>query len=132
MSEQIDRKLQKFLTNYEIRVESDQGRHSRYTRMPPVDFFKHPSDASLCESNYAMEHEKLFTVSIPESRLRSLVELEDRISRYHEQPGGMDLLTTLMDKERQESALRHQNEGIRLAYEQYSMLLYLAGYQKEF
>ena len=129
-----DKKLQRFLKNYDIHVESDSKRCHRYygNRMPEVEFFKDPTDASICHSNYAIEYEKMYTISIPESRLKALVELEDRISRYHHRPRDMDMLSVLMDKERQEASLRHQNEGIRKAWEQYSMLLHLAGYQREY
>lgn len=128
-----DEKLQKFFKNYDVHVESDSKRCHRYIdRMPPADFFVDPKDAAICASNYRVEYEKMYTISIPESRLRTLVELEDRISRYHHHPRDMDMLSVLMDKERQEAALRHQNEGIRKAWEQYSMLLHLAGYQREY
>ena len=41
------------------------------------------------------------------------------------------MFETLMDKEREESFYRHTNEAVKKAYEQYSMLLNLAGYQRK-
>jgi hypothetical protein len=42
------------------------------------------------------------------------------------------MFQTLMDKEREEAHCRHTNQAVQKAYEQYSMLLNLAGYQKKF
>jgi hypothetical protein len=38
----------------------------------------------------------------------------------------------LMDKEREEAHFRHTNQAVQKAYEQYSIMLNLAGYQKKF
>jgi hypothetical protein len=46
--------------------------------------------------------------------------------------GEIDMFQTLMDKEREEAHCRHTNQAVQKAYEQYSMLLNLAGYQKKF
>lgn len=128
--EAVDKKIEKFFRNYEVNVENDMRR--RHVRRYPAQYFVDPHDASICASNVYVKEEKLYTISIPESRLKALVEMEDRVSRYVHEPGGMDLLADLMHKEREEATLRAQNEGIAKAYEQYSMLLHLAGYQRRF
>lgn len=128
--QEMQAKLHKFLHNYDIKIENDMKRRQVYH--PPTQFFVDPTDASICTSDPAVETEKLYTISIPESRLRALIELEERMSRYIHDPGGHNLLENLMDKERQEAILREQNEGIQKAYEQYSMLLNLAGYRREY
>ena len=38
----------------------------------------------------------------------------------------------LMEKEREESFMRQTNPAVQKAYEQYSMMLNLAGYQRKF
>jgi hypothetical protein len=38
----------------------------------------------------------------------------------------------LMSKEREEAAFRFSNEAVQKAYEQYSLMLNLAGYQRKF
>lgn len=123
----MDEKLNKFCKNYDIRIENDH----RLCTAPRYQFFSVPEDASLIHPECAVRHEKMYTISIPESRLKTLVDMEERISRYTSN-GGYDLLTTLLAKEREEKAIREQNEGIAHAYEQYSMLLNLAGYEQEF
>lgn len=130
-SHKMNKKIDQFFKNYEIKVENNMRR--RAIRRPPPMYFTDPTDASICVSDHAhIQEELLYTISIPESRLKALVELEERMSRYVHVDGGHDLLSALLDKERQEATLRQQNEGIKKAYEQYSMLLNLAGYQREY
>jgi len=79
------------------------------------------------------ETERVFTVEIPEGRLNTLVEMERRFFNYvahHDKP--IDMFQTLMDKEREEAHYRHTNQAVQKAYEQYSIMLNLAGYQKKF
>ena len=126
----LNQKMNDFFRRYEVKVESDMRR--RAIMPPPPTFFVDSADASVSCANHEIKHEKLYTISIPESRLRALVQMEERVSRYVEQPGGINLLSDLLDKEREESFYREQNEAIKTAYEQYSMLLHLAGYQRRF
>jgi hypothetical protein len=44
----------------------------------------------------------------------------------------VDMFETLMNKEREEAHFRHTNDAVKKAYEQYSLMLNLAGYQKKF
>jgi hypothetical protein len=79
------------------------------------------------------ETEKVYTVEIPEGRLRTLVEMERKFFNYvahHDKP--IDMFQTLMDKEREEAHYRQTNKAVQKAYEQYSIMLNLAGYQKKF
>jgi hypothetical protein len=78
------------------------------------------------------ETEQVYTVEIPEGRFRALVEMEQRFFKWqrHNQ-GEVDMFQTLMDKEREEAHYRHTNSAVKKAYEQYSMLLNLAGYQRK-
>jgi len=125
----MDEKLKKFCKNYDVRIVNDTQRHARYR---PPTFFSYESDASLVRNdiiNY--ETEKLYTVQIPESRLKTLVEMEQRFFN-HRLEGVRDMFETLMDKEREEAYYRNTNEAVKKAYEHYSMLLNLTGYQKKF
>jgi hypothetical protein len=58
--------------------------------------------------------------------------MEQRFFKWqrHNQ-GEVDMFQTLMDKEREEAHYRHTNSAVKKAYEQYSMLLNLAGYQRK-
>jgi hypothetical protein len=123
--------LDEFCKNYEVRVLNDQKIRARYN---PVRFFTDPFRADIIQKDtVTYETEKVYTVEIPEGRLRTLVEMERKFFNYvahHNQP--VDLFQTLMDKEREEAHYRHTHEAVKKAYEQYSMLLNLAGYQRKF
>ncbi len=123
--------LNKFCENYEDRVLNDSKRRARYH---PARFFTDPMRADIIQKDtVAYETEKVYTVEIPEGRLRTLVEMERRFFNYvehHDKP--IDMFQTLMDKEREEAHFRHTNQAVQKAYEQYSIMLNLAGYQKKF
>jgi len=123
--------LNKFCENYEVRVLNDSKRRARYY---PARFFTVPMRADIIQKDtVAYETEKVYTVEIPEGRLRTLVEMERRFFNYvehHDKP--IDMFQTLMDKEREEAHFRHTNQAVQKAYEQYSIMLNLAGYQKKF
>ena len=123
--------FKKFCENYEVRVLNDSKRRARYH---PPKFFTDPSRADLIRNDIIeYETEKVYTVEMPEGRLRTLVEMERRFFNYvdhHDKP--IDLFQTLMDKEREEAHYRNTNQAVQKAYEQYSIMLNLAGYQKKF
>ncbi len=127
----MDDKLKDFCENYEVHILNDQKRRARYH---PPTFFSDPENSHIVRNDLVQyETERVFTVEIPESRLRALVELERRFFRYQKHTAGeVDFFDMLMRKEREEAAIRHQNEAVQKAYEQYSMLLNLAGYQRKF
>jgi hypothetical protein len=78
------------------------------------------------------ETEKVFTVQIPESRFRALVEMEQRFfGRHNHGYSDADMFAMLMEKEREESWHRQSNTAVQKAYEQYSIMLNLAGYQRK-
>jgi hypothetical protein len=119
-----------FCKNYEVRVLNDQKRRARYR---PPRFFTDPGNASIVRDD-VMEYdtERVFTVEIPESRLKTLAELEYKFynyQRHSDRP--VDLFQLIMDKEREEAHYRHTNAAVQKAYEQYSLMLNLAGYQRK-
>jgi hypothetical protein len=122
--------LNKFCENYEVRVLNDSKRRARYH---PARFFTDPMRADIIQKDTLnFETEKVYTVEIPEGRLRTLVEMERRFFNYvahHDKP--IDMFQTLMDKEREEAHYRHTNQAVKKAYEQYSIMLNLAGYQRK-
>jgi hypothetical protein len=127
----MSKELNQFCENYEVRVLNDSKRRARYH---PAKFFTDPTRADLIRTDIIeYEHEKVYTVEIPEGRLRTLVEMERKFFNYvahHDKP--IDMFQTLMDKEREEAHYRHTNAAVQKAYEQYSIMLNLAGYQKKF
>lgn len=121
-------KLEKFCKDYEVKVVNDSGRHARYR---PPTFFTDPTSADVIRTDIVdFQTETLYTLQIPESRLKTLIEMENRFFN-HRLDGVRDMFEMLMDKEREESFYRHNNESVKKAYEQYSIMLNLAGYQRK-
>jgi hypothetical protein len=127
----MSEELEKFCKNYEVRVLNDQKRRARYH---PAKFFTDPLRADIIRNDVVeYETERVFTVEIPEGRLKTLIEIERRFYNYTDHNRGpVDLFEVLMDKEREESHYRNTNQAVKNAYEQYSIMLNLAGYQKRF
>ena len=124
-----DNKLKDFCENYEVRVLNDSKRRARYH---PPQFFTDPERADIITRNMTYETEQVYTVEIPEGRFRALVELEQRFFKWqHHSRGEVDMFQTLMDKEREEAHYRHTSPAVKKAYEQYSIMLNLAGYQRK-
>lgn len=123
--------LKDFCKNYEVNVLNDQKRRARYN---PPRFFTDPIRADIIRTDIdKFETERVFTVEIPEGRLKALIELERRFFKWqrHNQ-GEIDMFQMLMDKEREEAYYRNTNPAVQKAYEQYSIMLNLAGYQRKF
>jgi hypothetical protein len=123
----MDEKLKKFCENYEVKIVNDQKRYARYRR---PQFFTEPLNASIIQDTMDFQTEKLYTVDIPESRLNTLVEMENRFMNFRNSDHSRDMFELLMDKEREEAHYRFTNEAVKKAYEQYSIMLNLAGYQR--
>jgi hypothetical protein len=124
----MDEKLKKFCENYEVKIVNDQKRYARYRR---PQFFTEPLNASIIQDTMDFQTEKLLTVDIPESRLNTLVEMENRFMNFRNSDHSRDMFEMLMDKEREEAHYRFTNEAVKKAYEQYSIMLNLAGYQRK-
>ena len=126
----MSKELDQFCENYEVRVLNDSKRRARYH---PPKFFTDPSRADLIRNDIVeYETEKVYTVEIPEGRFRTLVELEKRFFKWQaHSKGEVDMFEILMDKEREEAHYRHTNAAVQKAYEQYSIMLNLAGYQRK-
>jgi hypothetical protein len=127
----MSKELDQFCQNYEVRVLNDSKRRARYH---PPRFFTDPSRADLIRNDIVeYETEQVYTVEIPEGRLRALIEMEQRFFKWQRHSKGeVDMFETLMNKEREEAHFRHTNSAVQKAYEQYSIMLNLAGYQKKF
>lgn len=126
----MTKELEQFCNNYEVRVLNDSKRRARYN---PPRFFTDPERADIItRDTVSFETEQVYTVEIPEGRLRALVEMEQRFFKWqHHHRGEVDMFQTLMDKEREEAYFRNINPAVQKAYEQYSIMLNLAGYQRK-
>lgn len=127
----MDKEVTEFCENYEVRVLNDQKRRARYH---PPTFFTDPENANIVRNDIVKyETEKVITLEIPESRLQALVEMERKFFKFQKHSAGeVDFFEMLMQKEREEAYYRNTNEAVQKAYEQYSMMLNLAGYQRKF
>jgi hypothetical protein len=123
-------KIDQFCKNYEVQIVDDQKRRARYH---PPRYFTDPLRADVISKDFVeYETEKVFTVQIPESRFRALIEMEQRFFGNHTHGySDADMFQMLMDKEREEAHYRHTNSAVQKAYEQYSIMLNLAGYQRK-
>jgi len=123
-------KIDQFCKNYEIQIVDDQKRRARYH---PPRYFTDPLRADVVSRDFVeYETEKVFTVQIPESRFQALVEMEQRFfGRHNHGYSDADMFAMLMEKEREESWHRQSNQSVQKAYEQYSIMLNLAGYQRK-
>ena len=124
-------KVDQFCKNYEIQIVDDQKRRARYH---PPKYFTDPFRADIVKKDVVeFETEKVYTIQVPESRFRALVEMEQRFFGYHTHGySDADMFSMLMEKEREEAFYRNTNESVQKAYEQYSIMLNLAGYQRKF
>jgi hypothetical protein len=127
----MSEELKQFCENYEIRVLNDSKRRARYH---PPRFFTDPGRADIIRNDIVQyETESVITLEIPEGRLRTLIEMERRFFKWQRHSHGeVDMFQTLMDKEREEAYLRSTKPAVQKAYEQYSIMLNLAGYQRKF
>jgi hypothetical protein len=123
--------LKDFCRNYEVNVLNDQKRRARYH---PPKFFTDPERADIIRNDLVQfETESVYTLEIPEGRLRALIEMEKRFFKWQRHTKTeVDMFETLMNKEREEAYYRSNNLSVQKAYEQYSMMLNLAGYQNMF
>jgi hypothetical protein len=123
--------LRDFCENYEVRVLNDQKRRARYH---PPRFFTDPERADIIRNDVVeFEHEKVITMEIPEGRLRALIEMEKRFYKWQRHTKTeVDMFETLMNKEREEAYYRNTNPAVQKAFEQYSIMPNLAGYQRKF
>jgi hypothetical protein len=126
----MSEELNQFCKNYEIQIVNDQKRRARYH---PPKYFTDPLRADIVRKDFVeYETEKVFTLQIPESRFRALVEMEQRFfGRHNHGYSDADMFAMLMEKEREESWHRQSNTAVQKAYEQYSIMLNLAGYQRK-
>jgi hypothetical protein len=123
-------KIDQFCKNYEVQIVDDQKRRARYH---PPKYFTDPLRADIISRDFVeYETEKVFTVQIPESRFQALVEMEQRFfGRHNHGYSDADMFSMLMEKEREESWYRQSSTAVQKAYEQYSIMLNLAGYQRK-
>jgi hypothetical protein len=126
----MDEKRKTFLDRYEVKILNDEKPCLRRSRR--YDFFTDPKNASyIKEQSKETEVDKLVTLQIPEYYLNRLIEVENKFFAGETNNDVVRrMFDTFIEKEFEEAALRNNSEAIRKAYENYSMLLHLAGKEK--
>lgn len=120
-----------FIERYEVKILNDTGRCSRRTRNHI--YWSDPKDCNYIEDEEPkFETDRLITLSIPEFYLQRLIEIEKRFFAGESNNDVVrNLFDTYIDKEFEEALLRKNNEAIKKAYQNYSMLLHLVGFKKK-
>jgi chloramphenicol O-acetyltransferase len=120
--------LNEFYKKHNIRVIDD---NKRWARMRPYNysFFNDPKNMDAM-STYTIAHdtEKLLTIEIPESDLKSIADFEDQVFNNIKTYGNhhYHMFNAMMEQKEAEKYLRETNAAVRKAYEHYSLMLALA------
>ena len=88
--------------------------------------FTNPKDKDIFRSDERTEQEPLVTLSIPLSKLRLLQEIEAHFFNFDANQAARVTFETLLDQIQEERYYQHTVEGVKNAYEQYSLMLHLA------
>jgi hypothetical protein len=118
--------LEKFAARHHVSILDSNKRISRLRRMMPRYF------TDGVDYNYVDQHvvqhdtETLYTVTIPESELNRIAELEQRMFNRMIKDGSYNLFEIMIGQKEREKYLVEKYPAIKKAYEQYSMLLKLA------
>jgi hypothetical protein len=120
--------LNNFYKKHNIRVIDD---NKRWSRMRPFNytFFDDPADMNAMTA-YTVAHdtEKLLTIEIPESDLKSIADFEDQVFNNIKTHGSnhYHMFNTIMEQKETEKYLRRTNAAVQKAYEHYSLMLAIA------
>lgn len=121
--------LKHFQEKYEIKVLDTNRRHQRYQ----PTYYRHDGLHEFRQEYMgSFDTEALYTIAIPESQLTTLVAMEDKLFKFRERRQHGDLAEVLLDKEREEIHLRKTVSAIGKAYDEYILLLRLAGSTEKF
>jgi hypothetical protein len=115
-----------FLKKYQINVIDRNKRCAKY-RPLDLKFFTDAMDKDIVQQHLSYDTEALLTVDIPQSQLERLEKIDHALFKKQENYG--NLLEVIFEQKSQEKRIRNANLAVKQAYEQYSLLLHLAGYQ---
>ena len=130
MTQMNDNTTNSFLQQYQITVVDNNKRCQRGGRIQP-QYFLHQDDKDMFEDQRRMyDTEPLLTVTIPQSRLTDLIELESKFFNHMREMGGRHMFAVWSEQQREERLLREQYQSVKDAYEQYSLMLHLTKHNK--
>ena len=112
-------------------VDTNKRHHLMRWSGEPLNLAHDPLDLSK-HAQITCDTEALYTVTIPESQLKVLATMEERLARFS-QHGDMStgLLGAFLDQEREEIHLRETMPALANLYEQYEIMLQLAGFSRK-
>jgi hypothetical protein len=113
-------RVNEFFKKYYIQVLNEQNR--RVINFSPNLKYSLDFDEQYMQN---FETEKLLTISIPQSRLDRLVELEASFYNNIDSVGHRRHFEAWMDTQAHERNMREKHVGLKDAYDQYKMLLEL-------
>lgn len=116
-----------FTKRHSVRVIDNTKRAHKHTRSN-VQLFQFADDYNKFISDHlTFETEVLLTVEIAESELERIATFEEQVFNNLSNTGHYNLFETLMEQKEQEQRLRDQFPAVKKAYEQYSLMLKMAG-----
>lgn len=127
-----------FLDFYRAQVVNQGRRAARY---PSPRYFTDPTDATVVRDSRdfyyqeyqdrSMEYDRVLVIEIPSRSLSSLVHAHQQFGSGVG-PGGSKHAADILDREWEERRIRDTNPAVKLAWEQYSLMLHLASNGKSF
>ena len=118
----FNEKIKSFCEKYFVRVLNDTKRFARHR---PLDFRATTfSDFNEHISpSFQIDTELLLTIEIPQSKLEAVVELESMFYNNTDNIYCRQMFESWMDEQVEEKFLRENHAAVKLAYEQYQLLL---------
>lgn len=115
----MNERIKAFLRKYQIKILDDNKRTEVSVHVPE-NYDCSAELSKYLDQNYGA----LYTVEVPEYVLHKLALQDENFHKF----GGsaLSMLYHLLDKDEYEEDLRNNNEAVRLAYEQYQLILSLA------
>lgn len=115
-----------FCQDHGIRV-LDTNKRAHRSHKVNINFFRDPGDFNVIHPEIAYDTEPLYTIEIAKSELEKIAEFESQVFNNMKQTGHYRMFETLMEQKNREKYLKEKYPAVKKAYEQYSLMLKMAG-----
>jgi hypothetical protein len=115
--------LNQFYNSYDISVLDTSKKSVSYSVPKNFTIPNNKDVVAISKSDY--QTEPLYTVTIPESKLKQLAEMDRMFFNNRNDRHYRDMFATLMSQKQEEKLCREQCAAVKEAFEHYSMLLNL-------
>lgn len=119
----MNKRNNQFYKKYDISL-LDSNRRVRVIKSI-TNYFVDPADKNVCDTITDTEEERLITLSIPESNLHRLIDLETLFYNNIDDIGRRRMFEIWYEQQMIEKEIRHQFPSVQAAYEAYSLMLSL-------